>query len=372
MPISIRERRDRRTTLLSPLELNVDLGELVAYVPFDPGDGDGDGGDGGGGDGGGDGDGGFSIASITYSQSGVYLFPAPSDNTGMTDGEFAKEYPGGQTAIEASAPIDDPEPEAWLLMDLGEVRSVGTVVVGSDFDETLQRGEGWWGKEYAEDLDVSYSVDGIDFEFAFNTGTFTEGIQSYPVDFSARFILIEGKLEEQLPGIMFRSLAVTQFYAEAPGCDPSLASITYDQSGVATFQAAATNGGMTDGVFDKVNPGGQTAHEVVILASESDDLPEAWLQMDLGSVVAVTSVVIGCDFNAALGRVNDYSFFVPGNDFYGKSYAEYLDVSYSEDGVTFTFAFNTGEFTEGIQTYPVDFNARFIRIDGWLRFFGGD
>jgi len=45
-------------------------------------------------------------------------------------------------------------------------------------------------KHTTENKDVQYSVDGTNWTTAFNTGTFTQGIQVYGVYFVARYIRI--------------------------------------------------------------------------------------------------------------------------------------------------------------------------------------
>jgi hypothetical protein len=123
----------------------------------------------------------------------------------------------------------------------------------------------------------------------------------------------------------------------------ALSQIVYSQSSVYGSNLAATNSGMTNGIFAETKETG-TGN-----ASE-------WIMMDLGAVTNVTSVVIGCDFNGVL------------EGGWGKGYTENKIVQYSSDNTNWTQAFNTGTFTQEIQTFKFNFSARYIRIisSGWV------
>lgn len=156
---------------------------------------------------------GESLSFIVYSQSqpGRPEIPlainASATNAGMTNGVFAESDETGFEVFDEFGTLPQ-----WVQMDLTEVRAITSVVIGCDFDNTLTRGEGAWGKGGTENLDVMYSADGTTWTFAFNTGTFTQGIQTYSVDFSARFIRLMSKLVD-FSGFTFQILAVTEFYA---------------------------------------------------------------------------------------------------------------------------------------------------------------
>lgn len=123
-----------------------------------------------------------------------------------------------------------------------------------------------------------------------------------------------------------------------------LNQIAYTQSSVYSSNTAATNNKMTDGVFAETSQTGTNNSSV------------EWIKMDLGTVINVKSVVIGCDFNNIL----------PGG--WGRSYTANKNIQYSTDNINWAQAFNTGTFNQGIQTYPVNFPARYVRIfhTGWV------
>jgi hypothetical protein len=123
-----------------------------------------------------------------------------------------------------------------------------------------------------------------------------------------------------------------------------LNQIVYSQSSIFTSNLAATNSKMTNGISAETRETGTN--------SGSNE----WIKMDLGAVTNVKSVVIGCDFNNNL------------EGGWGKSYTENKIVQYSSDNINWVQAFNTGNFTQGIQTFNFIFSARYIRIisSGWL------
>lgn len=136
------------------------------------------------------------ILNATYSQSSVYLSPGeentPATAAGMTNGIYSEV---SQTATENEA---DPE---FVQMDFGSVKLLTKVVIGCDYDDELLGG---WGADDTEDKDVQSSVDGVTWTTLFNTGTFDDPIQEYPVDVAARYVRIMA-VEDYV--------VVTEFYA---------------------------------------------------------------------------------------------------------------------------------------------------------------
>jgi hypothetical protein len=159
------------------------------------------------------------IPNITYSQSSVYVDGAYAQKTasfdGMTNGIYDEFYETGTDYI---------YPEEWIQMDLGSVAKVNKVVIGADYDTTLG---GYYGSSYSTNKDVQYSIDGTNWTTVFNTGTFTQPIQTYDVDINARYIRIV---------CVGDYLALTEFYAlvdnttiATPNSIPSLLHISSTQ-----------------------------------------------------------------------------------------------------------------------------------------------
>jgi hypothetical protein len=136
----------------------------------------------------------IDVAAITYTQSSIWSTNSAATNAGMTNGVFAETL---QTATNIDAP-------AFVRMDFGETCLVRTIYVGCDFSNTLAGG---WGKTWTEGKRLQYSDDGTSWTDILTLGTFTSGIQSYAVDFEARYVRIANAT------LAPDYLAVTEFYA---------------------------------------------------------------------------------------------------------------------------------------------------------------
>jgi hypothetical protein len=137
--------------------------------------------------------------SATYSQRSVYIDGftpnTAATSAGMTNGITAEATETGTNDYYDAA-------GAWLQMDFGSVTSFSSVVVGSDFDDTLAGG---WGKFYTENCDIIGSDDATTWTTLGNTGTFTQALQEYATPgASYRYVRIR-KANDYL--------AVTEFYA---------------------------------------------------------------------------------------------------------------------------------------------------------------
>lgn len=130
-----------------------------------------------------------ALSNIVYSQSSVYGHNLAATTNGMTNGIFAEVKETGTN-----------NGNEWVKMDLGAVTNVASVVIGCDFSSTLQGG---WGKGYTENKFVEYSSDNTNWTQAFNTGTFSEGIKTFRLNFTARYIRI----------VSSGWLSISEFYA---------------------------------------------------------------------------------------------------------------------------------------------------------------
>jgi hypothetical protein len=133
------------------------------------------------------------VLGATYSQSSVYSGNDAATASVMRNGVFAEAT---QTGTDSSS-------LEWVRMDFGSVVSFSAIVVGCDFDDTLAGG---WGQVWTENRDVEISDDGSTWTTLFNTGTFTQGIQTYEEPGTARYVRITAVDDY---------LAVTEFYAIA-------------------------------------------------------------------------------------------------------------------------------------------------------------
>lgn len=121
-----------------------------------------------------------------------------------------------------------------------------------------------------------------------------------------------------------------------PGID--VGSITYTQSSVYGSNTAATNAGMTNGIY------AETTETATLLEASN------WIQMDLQAIHAVATIYVGCDWDSVLAGG------------WGPAFTTFRPIEYSEDGISWTSAGDTGAFTTGIKTISVSFNARYIRL----------
>jgi hypothetical protein len=136
-----------------------------------------------------------NISAITYAQSSVYSGTTSASNSIMTDQSF--------TNTGAATDIANP---AWIRMDLGGSKRVGSIVVGTATDDI----PGGWDKSYTENRNLEYSLDGTTWTTATSTGTFaSNGIYTFSVDFAARYIRIATTSGDYV--------AASEFYALAPG-----------------------------------------------------------------------------------------------------------------------------------------------------------
>jgi hypothetical protein len=148
------------------------------------------------------------VSQITYSQSSIYGGTTPVSNSIMTNGSFT------DTGVATNSSALE-----WVAMDLGSVKSVGQVVIGTATNSI----PGGWSKFYTENRNVRYSIDGTTWTTAFNTGTFAvNGIYTFNVDFEARYIRIEHN----------GWLAISEFYALSPEPTPEPAPTDPDFSSV--------------------------------------------------------------------------------------------------------------------------------------------
>jgi hypothetical protein len=143
-----------------------------------------------------------------------------------------------------------------------------------------------------------------------------------------------------VPGLTYELQVYSPTVMAASGGSIDVGAITYSQSSVYAGNSAATNAGMTNGVFA----------ESVQTATNNN--PTEWIQMDFGAVYPVANIVVGCDFSNTLAGG------------WGKTYSENLPIEYSPDGSSWTAAGNTGTFSAGIKTISVSFNARYVRVTG--------
>ena len=130
----------------------------------------------------------------------------PADARNMTNGIYNEPLATGTEFSEFE----------WVQVDLNGVFDIKGVVVGCDWFGPNQSPYSWdfsaefpglgggWGKGYAENRDVQGSLDGINWETLFNTGSFDRPIQIYSVSTRVRYLRIVANNQY---------IAITEFYA---------------------------------------------------------------------------------------------------------------------------------------------------------------
>lgn len=134
---------------------------------------------------------------IVYSQNSVFSSNSGLTYNGMNNGVYGELYETGTN----NGSLE------WVKVDLLSEYEIKQVVIGSDYGNTLN---GIWGKEYTENKNVEYSIDGISWMYLFNTGMFTQGIQTYNVNVNARYLRIISE-EEYLSVTEFYPLVLTNY-----------------------------------------------------------------------------------------------------------------------------------------------------------------
>ena len=114
--------------------------------------------------------------------------------------------------------------------------------------------------------------------------------------------------------------------------------IVFSQSSLYSGNSLASARGMTNGTH------------VETLETGTNNSSNEWIRMDLGCIYNVQSVMIGADASGSL------------QGGWGTFYTRNKEVQYSTDGSNWLRLFNTGNFSQGIQAYPTNANARYIRI----------
>ena len=115
--------------------------------------------------------------NATYSQSSVWYQNLPATTLSMNNRIFAEtKYTGTNSGV-----------GQWIKMDLGTTYNIRNILIGCDFNNTLEFG---WSKYYTENLPIEYSVNDINWITIGNTGTFSAICKTFNVNINARYIRI--------------------------------------------------------------------------------------------------------------------------------------------------------------------------------------
>lgn len=251
-----------------------------------------------------------TIVPAIYTQSSVYGSMSPATFTGMTNGIFEETLETGTNNITA---------REWVKLDMNSLFRIGSIYIGSDFDDTLISS---YGKEYTENCNVYGSVDDESYELLFNTGTFDAGIQRYIVDTIARYIKIEANST-------FGYLAVTEFYAKTIG--PASVQVDFKEVNLGSIAPTIDDSSVTKTSIVSVEIGSSAPVLGVSQATISTAEGLGWtlLYNATADEDSILTELFGFDFR--LNGVNYANCFVNSNSYvtFGAEDNKYLGLSAS-------------------------------------------
>jgi hypothetical protein len=295
----------------------------------------------------------FGTGSLLLDGGSDYITIGPSSALQLGGSDFTVEcwvYANGGNSNDGLFTFGDTTSGLAVALENGNWRV--SVVGASYFTHTVAVTTGVWTHlavtRYGTAL--RFFVNGVSAGSVSDSSNFIQDTLKIGYYYSADYA-ISGKVDEfrVTKGIARYITNFTPPTAPFQGVNPiPIASIAYSQSSVYSGVSPADNATMTNGSFVDSRT-----------ATSANGILE-WVQMDLGDIYQVGSVVIGA------GTSN-----VPGG--WNKSYSENRDIEYSSDGTNWTYAFTTpgihgAESTpntypdNGIYTYPVNFTARYIRF----------
>jgi beta-glucosidase len=220
----------------------------------------------------------------------------------------------GSTTTRWSSAFSDPQ---WIQVDLGTSASISQVVLN-------------WEAAYAKAFQIQTSPDGTTWTDIYATTTATGGVQTLSVTGTGRYVRVYGTARGTAWGY---SLFEFQVFGTAgsAACGTTDAALNRPSTASSTENAGTPATAAFDG-----NSGTRWA------SAFSD--PQ-WLQVDLGSSVAVCQVAL--TWEAA----------------YGKAF----QIQISPDGTTWSDIYSTTTGTGGTQTLNITGIGRYLRMYGTVR-----
>ncbi|NUT32032.1 MAG: family 16 glycosylhydrolase [Hamadaea sp.] len=221
----------------------------------------------------------------------------------------------GNAGTRWSSAFADPQ---WLRVDLGVPATISQVVLS-------------WEGAYATGFQIQVSADGATWTTVHSTTTGTGGTQTLAVGGTGRYVRLYGTARATGYGY---SLWEFQVYGTTGGS-------SCDTSANAALNRPATASSVESGTFPAtaaVDGNGGTRWS----SGHSD--PQ-WIQVDLGSTVAVCQVALAWE----------------------AAYASAYQIQLSADASTWTSVYSTSTGTGGTQTLTVSGSGRYLRVYGTTR-----
>ncbi len=221
----------------------------------------------------------------------------------------------GDTGTGWSSAAADPQ---WLRVDLGATATIDQVVLN-------------WEAAYATAFQVQVSADATTWTTAYATTSGTGGTQTLTVTGSGRYVRVLGTTRATGYGYSLWEFQVFGTFGPAAACGTANAAQGRPATASSTENAGTPASAAVDG-----DPGTRWA------SAFSD--PQ-WLQVDLGSPVAICQVVLTWE----------------------AAYATAFQVQVSADAAAWSTVYSTTTGTGGTQTLDVTGTGRYVRVLGTAR-----
>ena len=249
-------------------------------------------------------------AAATLLSQGRPALASSAENAGTP----ASAAVDGDTGTRWSSGFTDPQ---WLPVDLGSAVAVGQVVLR-------------WEAAYAKAYQIQTSTDGATWATAYTTTTGAGGTETVNLTATARYVRLYATQRATQWGY---SLWEFQVYGNAgpPPCGITTAALGHP----ATASSSENAGTPAASAFDG-NAGTRWS------SSPSD--PQ-WIQVDLGSAVAVCGVSLAWE----------------------TAYAKAYQIQTSTDGTTWATVYSTTTGAGGTESAAFTATARYVRLYGTQR-----
>jgi hypothetical protein len=221
----------------------------------------------------------------------------------------------GNAGTRWSSQFSDPQ---WLQVDLGSTATIDQVVLN-------------WEGAYATAFQIQVSTDASTWTTVYSTTTGTGGTQTLSVTGTGRYVRMNGTARGTPYGYSLWEFGVYGAFGGTSGCGPANAALgrpaTASSAESTTFSAANAVDGNAGTRWSSLFGDPQ------------------WLQVDLGSAVAVCQVVLTWE----------------------AAYATAFQIQVSTDASTWTTVHSTISGTGGTQTLSVTGTGRYVRMNGTAR-----
>jgi hypothetical protein len=230
-------------------------------------------------------------------------------------GSAAGNAVDGNTGTRWSSAFSDPQ---WLQVDLGATQTICQVVLN-------------WEAAYGRAFSIQTSTDGSTWTTIYSTTTGTGGVQTLSVAGTGRYVRMNGTARATQYGYSLWEMGVYTKTTTGGACGTTNVALNHPPSASSSENAGTAPGNAFDG------------NAATRWSSAFND-PQ-WLQVDLGSTLAVCQVVLNWE----------------------TAYATAFQIQTSANGTTWTTVYSTTTGTGGVQTLNLTGSGRYVRMNGTAR-----